>query len=99
MRLLGEDQHGFRAVAERSMLADNVKDSGVVSLFPQLADEWKREVEAQGGWDRFRRSDFDKLARHYPVSWVLTRAPGPAGLVCPYQNRELAVCRIGRSHD
>ena len=38
MRLLDEDQHGFRAVAERSMLADNVKDSGAVSLFPQLAD-------------------------------------------------------------
>ena len=30
----GEDAHGFRAVAERSVLADSVKDSGAVSLFP-----------------------------------------------------------------
>ncbi len=99
MKLLGEDQHGFRAIAERSMLADNVKDSGAVSLFPQLADEWKREVEAQGGWDKFQLSDFEKLSKRYPVTWVLTRLPGPAGLPCPYRNRELAVCRIERQHD
>ena len=28
------DQHGFRAIAERSMLSDYYKDSGAVSLFP-----------------------------------------------------------------
>ena len=41
MVLPGEDAHGFRAVAERSVLADNVKDSGAVSLFPKLAAEWE----------------------------------------------------------
>jgi hypothetical protein len=91
----GEDMHGFRAVAERSVLADSVKDSGAVSLFPQLADEWKRETQAESGWKNFHRTDFAKLAAKYPITWILTRSPGPIGAVCPYANRELVVCRIG----
>jgi hypothetical protein len=95
MLLSGEDQHGFRAIAERSALADAVKDSGAVSLFPRLADEWKREVQAQTGWTRFELRDFDRLATLYPVTWILTRGPSPAGLICPYQREGLSVCRIG----
>jgi hypothetical protein len=94
MLLKGEDQHGFRAVAERSALADSVKDSGAVSLFPDLADRWKSQVQAQSGWGKFGRQDFEHLARLYPVTWILTQNPGPAGLMCPYQNEELAVCEI-----
>jgi hypothetical protein len=90
----GEDAHGFRAVAERSVLADNIKDSGAVSLFPQLADEWKRQVQAQQGWDRFQARDFENLARQYPVTWILVRRPGPTNLACPYANRDFVVCRI-----
>ncbi|HEV3202498.1 MAG TPA: hypothetical protein VGZ73_31610 [Bryobacteraceae bacterium] len=90
----GEDEHGFRAIAERSALADNIKDSGAVSLFPQLADHWKQQVEAQSGWEHFQRSDFDGLAKHYAVTWIVTQRPGPVGLTCPYINNELAVCRM-----
>jgi hypothetical protein len=90
----GEDSHGFRAVAERSVLADNLKDSGVVSLFPQLANEWERQVAAQRGLDRFQLPDLRRLAARYPVTWILTVRPGPAGLECPYRNGELAVCRL-----
>ncbi|MBZ5618147.1 MAG: hypothetical protein LAQ69_05330 [Acidobacteriia bacterium] len=90
----GEDEHGFRAIAERSALADNIKDSGAVSLFPQLAENWKQQVDAQSGWEHFQRSDFDGLAKRYPVTWIVTGRPGPAGLTCPYTNGELAVCRI-----
>jgi hypothetical protein len=92
--LPGEDMHGFRAVAERSVLADRVKDSGAVSLFPQLAVDWDQQVQAQSGWDRFSLADFQKLARQYPVTWVVTRHP-PAGLDCPYSDAGLEVCRIG----
>jgi len=95
MLLPGEDEHGFRAVAERSVLADNVKDSGAVSLFPQLAGQWKGQVQAQRGWKTFHLADFESLAGQYPVTWILTRSPGPDGLTCPYQNHDLAVCRIG----
>jgi hypothetical protein len=90
----GEDMHGFRAVAERSALADLVKDSGAVSLFPQLADEWKRQTQAASGWEKFDLQDFRKLATEYPVTWILTSSPGPRGAVCPYQNQDIAVCRI-----
>ena len=90
----GEDAHGFRAVAERSVLADYVKDSGAVSLFPRLAAEWQSQVGAERGLDHFRPADFARLARRYPVTWILTTQPGPPGLVCPYANRDLAVCRL-----
>jgi hypothetical protein len=89
-----DDQHGFRALAERSVLADNLKDSGAVSLFPQLAADWKAEVLAQTGWQHFRLADFEHLAQQYPVTWIVARRPAPAGLTCPYENQELAVCRI-----
>lgn len=95
MFLPGEDMHGFRAVAERSVLADRVKDSGAVSLFPQLAVDWDQQVRAQSGWDRFSLDDFQKLARLYPVTWIVTRRPAAAGLDCPYDSARLAVCRIG----
>ena len=90
----GEDAHGFRAVAERSVLADYVKDSGAVSLFPRLAPEWQSQVNAERGLDHFAPADFQRLVKQYPVTWILTAQPGPPGLVCPYRNRELAVCRL-----
>ena len=90
----GEDTHGFRAVAERSVLADFVKDSGAVSLFPQLAAEWENQVHAERGIEGFGLADFQSLAKRYPVTWVLTSRPGPAWMTCPYENRDLAVCRM-----
>ena len=90
----GEDAHGFRAVAERSVLADYVKDSGAVSLFPKLATEWQSQVNAERGLDNFAPADFQRLVKQYPVTWILTAQPGPSGMVCPYRNSELAVCRL-----
>lgn len=91
MNSRGEDEHGFRAIAERSMLADKVKDGGAVSLFPELASEWKAESGVQSGWTRFGPNEFGRLARLYPVDWVITRRSASAGLSCPYENLELAV--------
>ena len=92
----GEDQQGFRAVAERSVLADNLKDSGAVSLFPKLAENWKAQVNAQTGWSSFGKAEYEQLARQYPVTWILAADPAPAGLVCPYDNGAVAVCRVER---
>jgi hypothetical protein len=97
MAIPGDDQHGFRALAERSVLADSVKDSGAVSLFPELADRWKQQVEAQTGWDNFGPRDFERLERNYGVTWVIVRQPSLMDLRCPYRNVELAVCRLGHS--
>jgi len=90
----GEDMHGFRAVAERSNLADAVKDSGAVSLFPQLADRWKAQVDVLKGWEHFQLADFERVERQYPVTWAVIARPAPAGLVCPYENEILDVCRL-----
>jgi hypothetical protein len=90
----GEDAHGFRAMAERSVLADYVKDSGAVSLFPRLAAEWQNQVGAERGLDHFAPADFQRLMQRYPVTWILTTRPGPKGWTCPYENQYLTVCRM-----
>ncbi|MES1258092.1 MAG: DUF6798 domain-containing protein, partial [Acidobacteriota bacterium] len=90
----GEDMHGFRALAERSMLADAVKDSGAVSLFPGLAEHWRAQVDILHGWRHFQQADIERVAQRYPVTWFVTELPGPAGSTCPYRNRTLAVCQI-----
>jgi hypothetical protein len=93
MSTRGEDAHGFRAVAERSVLADAVKDSGAVSLFPGLAPEWSREVAATTGLNSFQLSDYRTLSTRYPVTWIVTNH-APAGLICPYSNDAVTVCHL-----
>jgi hypothetical protein len=93
MGLPGEDQHGFRAIAERSMLADALKDSGAASMFPQLAEEWQRQTQAEEGWNTFQLNDFQRLRARFGVNWVVLEHP-VAGMECPYTNGSLQVCRI-----
>jgi hypothetical protein len=93
-RLPGEDVHGFRAISQRSMVADNWNDSGAASMFPALAREWNEQVDARRGWKQFQRSDFLRLKARYGVDWVVLQHPGAFGLVCPYQNERILVCRI-----
>ncbi len=97
IELPGEDQHGFRGIAQHSVLTDHFKDSGVVSLFPQLAPEWSREQFAQQNWDHFQLSNFQRLAQSYPVSWVVLQGTPPKGLICPYANAPVTVCQIPSS--
>ena len=94
MALAGEDQHGFRAIAERSRLADRVKDSGAVTMFPALAATWRRQVTAQNGWQSFRAEDFRLLKEEFGVDWVVLEQPGVTGMDCPYRNATLLVCRV-----
>jgi len=93
-RLPGEDIHGFRAIARRSMLADNGKDSGAVSMFPALAAEWSEQVNARRGWKRFERADFLRLKARFGVDWVVLQSPEQHGLNCPYRNDRMLVCRL-----
>ncbi len=90
------DVHGFRAIAERSSLADFYKDSGVVSLFPDLAVEWKQMNTATEGLNHFTAGDFERLRGEYPVvTWTIVHGAAPAGLDCPYQRGGYAVCELG----
>lgn len=88
-----EDEQGFRAIAERSRLADS-KDAGAASMFPPLADEWLRQSQAQSGWRDFRLQDFERLHNTYGVTWVVVHQSGAEGLECPYQNGVVKVCRV-----
>jgi hypothetical protein len=98
MHIAGEDEIGFRCLAQRSRLADWVKDNGVVSMFPPLAEEWWAQVEAQTPWKNFQFEDFSRLKKKYGVSWVIQQSgiaeTGDTGLDCPYQNSAVRVCRF-----
>ena len=94
MRLQGEDQHGFRALAERSMLADAVKDSGAVTMFPALAETWQEQVDAQRRWKAFRRPDFENLRDRFGVNWFVLERPQTWGMDCLFEKAALYVCRI-----
>lgn len=94
MELPGEDFHSFRALAERSALADVVKDAGMAARVPRLAPRWLREVNATRGWRNFRASDFQALKNSFGVNWVVLAQPGVASMNCPYQNRRVLVCRV-----
>jgi hypothetical protein len=93
-RLPGVDEHGFRAIAGRSMMADNGKDSGAVSMFPALAREWSQQVNARRGWKHFVRADFLKLKERFGVDWVVLEGSATRGLECPYHNDHVLVCRV-----
>ena len=90
----GVDYHSFRALAERSQLCDDVKDTAVVTQVPELAEKWNREVEAQSGWRNFQIADFEGLKRKFGVTWTLVSYPQPSGLDCRWHSASLAVCRI-----
>lgn len=90
----GEDYHSFRALAERSQLADMIKDPSVVTQVPELGPAWERQVDAVSGWRNFQLADFERLKSSLGVDWVLVSYPAPTGLDCKWHNETLAVCRI-----
>lgn len=96
----GEDHHGFRAFAERSMLADWVKDRSVAALDPNLAYQWREEEQDLENWPHFTLEDLRRLRRKQKADWVVLerdRNLSPAmiaGLSCPYANDAVIVCSI-----
>jgi hypothetical protein len=90
----GEDYHSFRALAERSQLADAIKDTAVVTQVPELGPRWAKQVDAQAGWKGFQLADFERLKAEFGIDWVLVSYPQPAGLKCQWHNNLLSVCAI-----
>jgi hypothetical protein len=88
-----EENIGFRAIAERSKLADYSKDAAVVAVTPDLAASWKKQVDSMNGYQNFTRKDFLRLKAEFGVDWALVEREVPA-LNCPYLQDGLAVCRI-----
>jgi hypothetical protein len=92
--LPGEDHHSFRALAERSSLADTLKDAAVVTQVPALSAIWLAQRNEQAGWRTWTTSDFRRLAQETPVRWVLVTPKHAVGMHCPYRNEAVSVCRI-----
>jgi len=90
----GEDFHSFRALAERSTLADYVKDPSVATQVPRLAPRWLEQVKAQEEWSDFQSADFQRLKNRFGVDWVVLEGAAVPGMDCPYHNQLLKVCRI-----
>lgn len=90
----GEDEHSFRALAERSAMADAVKDGSVVMQTPELGPVWERQVAAEEGWRNFKLADLERLKAEFGVDWALVSLPTPEGLDCRWHDRTLAVCRV-----
>ncbi len=90
----GEDYHSFRALAERSQMADAIKDTAVVTQVPELGPAWERQVNAQAGWTHFKLADFERLKSDFGVNWALVSYPAPSGLNCHWHNDTLSVCQI-----
>ena len=95
----GEDQHGFRALAERSVLADYEKDGGMAARVPTIAPRWLKEVTALNGWRNFGTADFQQLKNDFGVTWiVLSREDAEfqraETMTCPYENGRVKVCRL-----
>lgn len=94
MQARHEDYHSFRALAERSELADAVKDAAVATQVPSLAPEWVEQTQATAGWRHFDKQDFLRLKEEFGVDWIVVQGAGVAGLECPYRNEAVAVCQL-----
>jgi hypothetical protein len=99
LQLPGENEHGFRALAERSQLAEASKDRAVSRNIPSLAWQWRDQVRAQRGIEDFDRARLQNLGKSYGATWIVLRtqagrAAALPGLCCPYENATVRVCRM-----
>lgn len=94
VRMPYEDTENFRAIARRASLADQAKDGGTASVFPQLARKWMTESTADANLSGITDAQrIDRLAP-FNVSWVILRANAVTRFDCPYANPVVKVCRL-----
>jgi len=90
----GVDMQGFRAIAERSMLADD-KDQGVAAAVdPSLAETWDTQRNAQLGIETMTDAERKQRLRPLGATWLLLPASSATNFPCPYKNAAAKVCRM-----
>lgn len=94
MTLHEEDGYGVRALAQRSLLAENKKDPGEATVFPDLAPLWQEQVAAQRGIEHFDREQFHQLRTQNGATWTVLPATAIVPLECPYRNEAAEVCKV-----
>jgi hypothetical protein len=89
-----EDAQCFRAIAERSALADYSKDGGEASITPSMAGMWMLGQQAQAGLET--ESDAERLSRLQPlgVTWIVLESSSATEFACLYHNATVKVCRL-----
>jgi len=93
----GEDAQGFRATAERSVLADYSKDGGAAAIFPDLANEWADEVAATTSLNTLTDTERRQKLLAYGVSWLVLSDTAVTALECPYSNNLIKVCELNKA--
>ncbi len=90
----GEDAQTFRAVAERSAIADYSKDGGEASITPTLTALWFTGQAAQT--DLNSATDAKRIAKLRPlgVNWVVLPGGTPTDFTCSYADEAVKVCRL-----
>jgi hypothetical protein len=90
----GEDTQTFRAIAERSALADYSKDGGEASITPELTAAWTTAQAAESGLatepDAMRAAKLGPLG----VTWVVLPGSSVTAFLCSYTNEAVKVCRL-----
>jgi len=99
MESRGQDNHGFRVLAERGMMADDMKDRAVAGIDPSLSREWRAQVLDRKDWAHFTTNDFRRLRRNYQVDWVLLAQPHRPALSCPFRQSDIWVCRTPEGNE
>lgn len=92
----GEDAQCFRAIAQRSALADYSKDGGEASIAPELTVDWIRSQQAQHHLSAPSTTDSDRISALQPlgVSWVVLESAATTRFDCPYSNSAVKVCLL-----
>jgi len=90
----GEDAQCFRAIAERSVLADYSKDGGEASIAPRLTAEWAAGQRAQSNLSEETDAQRRVALQPLGVTWMVLDARAMTGFDCPYQNSDVKVCRL-----
>ena len=90
----GEDAQCFRAIGQRSALADYSKDGGEASITPALTSAWVAGVDAQTGLERENDTERAQKLRPLGVDWVVLELGSATTWTCPYQNERVKVCRL-----
>jgi hypothetical protein len=90
----GEDAQCFRAIAERSALADYSKDGGEASIAPGLTAEWMAGQRAQAGLSAGTDSERLRALKPLGVSWMVLEAGAATEFDCPFRNAAVKVCQL-----
>ena len=89
----GEDEQGFRALAERDHLADD-KDAGIVAVVPSLADRWANQRHAESAIETMTDAQRQATLTPLGVTWLVLAPETPTNLTCPWRNQSVKICRM-----